>query len=280
MKSHIESIFKLIPEIKDYHSHDSELFQFLNQLIKDEFKNKPSLNNIEPFSNLKWPLVNLGNINSTDFITLGEMILYSYYFIHKDSYSTAFDVGANFGSDSLVLGYFGYDVYSFEPDYKIFDLLNKNILQNNLNNIKTINKALSSKSETVNFRKVVGNETASHIEGERNFFGESELFQIETMKFDEVGAIPDLMKINIEGHEKDLVPSIRKEIWEQCDVFIELHGEDCAKVVYDYLNSININIFSQKINWKQVSKLEDMAYTHHEGYIFASRKKTMQWKIK
>ena len=54
------------------------------------------------------------------------------------------------------------------------------------------------------------------------------------------------MKINIEGSEKYLVPSIPVEVWEKCDAFIEIHSEKDRKVVYDYFKRININMFSNK----------------------------------
>ena len=277
IKEEFEKVFELIPEIKDFHSTNSSFYKYFDLIIKEYFKNNNKTIDATPFNGIKWPNIALGNVKSIDFLVIGEMILYSYYYIHKNDYSTVFDVGANFGSDTMILSHFGYEVYSFEPDTKTFDILQNKIKLNKLKNVHAINKGLSDKKEVVSFRRVIGNETANHIEGQREYHGESELCSIETITFSDIEILPDLMKINIEGHEKTLVPSIPKEVWEHCDVFMELHGKDCAKIVFEYINSLGINIFSQKINWNRVKCIEEMAFDHLEGYIFISSKDKMLW---
>ena len=86
------------------------------------------------------------------------------------------------------------------------------------------------------------------------------------------------MKINIEGHEKVIGPLIPESIWNECDTFIEIHNEECQKTIFNYFNKIGINIFSQKIGWQKVEKINQVPITNKEGYIFVSKSSNMSWK--
>ena len=46
------------------------------------------------------------------------------------------------------------------------------------------------------------------------------------------------MKIDIEGYEKELVPSISLDVWENCDAFIEIHTE---------LDRVDLEIFGNVV---------------------------------
>ena len=79
------------------------------------------------------------------------------------------------------------------------------------------------------------------------FYGNIEKFKAKLIKFEDLDICPDIMKINIEGYEKILVPSIPINIWEKCDAFIEIHSEEDRRCIFDYFNEIGVNIFSQKL---------------------------------
>lgn len=273
-----KKLFELIPMISEFHNTDSNLYMAFDKIIIDYIKtvkNEEFL--VYPFKGLKWPNISLGNLDSYNYFSMGEMIIYSYYWNNRNKYKVVFDVGGHIGIDTIILDKFGYEVYSFEPDPQIFNIMESNVKLNNCKNIHLYCKGMSNKVDVVEFVRVKGNTTASHILGERPFYGEVDKFQIETITFEDVGIVPDLMKINIEGHEKVLVPSIPDYVWTKCDAFIELHGVDCCKVIYDYFNKIGINIFSQKIGWKKVSKIEELPVTYKEGLIFVSSKESMCW---
>ena len=274
-----EKVFELIPYISEFHNTNSKFYKLFDEIIKNYFN---SIDNeileAYPFNNLLWPKVSLGNIDSYGYFTFSEMVHYCYYWNNRDTYKVVFDIGANIGIDTLILAKFGFDVYSFEPDPEVFSTMQYNIDLNKCKDINLYCKGLSDKEDSLDFVRVKGNTASSHIAGEKEFYGEIDRFKIETVTFQSIGVIPDLMKINIEGHEKTLIPTISKDIWEVCDAFIELHGLDCCEVAFDYFNSININIFSQKIGWRKVSSLEEMPLSYREGTIFVSSKDKMNWK--
>ena len=51
-------------------------------------------------------------------MAFSKIILYKYYSLNRNIYNTVFDIGANIGVDSIVLGTLGYKVHSFEPNPK------------------------------------------------------------------------------------------------------------------------------------------------------------------
>ena len=79
------------------------------------------------------------------------------------------------------------------------------------------------------------------------------------------------MKINIEGSEKVVVPTISKHIWQKADAFIEIHDDINAKVLWDFFNEMKINIFSQKIGWKIANSLSDLP-SNNKRVIFLYQK--------
>ena len=92
------------------------------------------------------------------------------------------------------------------------------------------------------------------------------------MTFEEVGVIPDLLKINIEGHETALIPSIPLHVWDTCSTFVELHGTETAECIFNYFKDKNVNIFSQKLCLEKASSPSDLPKNHLEGTIFISSK--------
>jgi tRNA G37 N-methylase Trm5 len=86
---------------------------------------------------------------------INEVWLYEIYNpkgfeIKKDD--LVIDIGANVGSFSIFAANKGARVFSFEPDKKNFEMIKKNIHQNNFQNkIIAINKGVTSKTERREF---------------------------------------------------------------------------------------------------------------------------------
>ena len=273
----VDTLFKLIPEIKEHHQPSDEIYQSIDQYFKSYFQNlhqeSISFGEVKIF----WPRVSLGNINSLNFFDLGQMILYKFYEINRNRYKSSVDLGANIGIDSLVMASLGYDVVAVEPDPACVDIFRKIIKKNDLNNIQIIQKAVSASRGLANFVRVKGNTTANHLAGRRTYYGEADFFSVETILFEDLSIKPDLMKINVEGAEKDIVPLISPQIWDSCDTFIELHSMKDREVIFDFFQQNDLNIFSQKINWQKANSVEQLPLNYKEGYIFVSSKAKMPW---
>ena len=278
-----EFILRQIPKLNYFHKRDTLGFKFIESIV-DSYYKKIQVEgcgvNTSPYNNggkLNWPKFNLGNLNSYCWFQLSEMILHYYYFINKDKYKFAIDIGSNVGIDAILMAKNGFSTYAYEPDPDLFDKMKKNLELNNCNNLTIFNKGVSDTKGTLSFIKVLGNENANHIEGTRTFYGDFRRIKVDVIPFSDIDIIPDIMKINVEGHEKVIVPTIPKNIWESSDTFIEVHDEENAQILWNFFKTIKINVFSQKIRWKQVKSLNDMPFSNKEGYIFVTKKNKMSW---
>jgi len=279
LKQIVEEIFEAIPKMYLLHDRKNEVYILLNKIVKDYFSNyKKEILEINPFKGMQWPRISLGNLTSYDFFSMDEMVLYSFYWINRDKYKVVFDIGANVGIDSIILSLFGYEVYSFEPDPSLYEVFQKNINLNRCDKIHPFKKAISDSSKIADFVRVEGNTTASHILGARDFYGDAEYFKVETMTFLDVGIQPDLIKINVEGHEKYLVPSIAYPIWKNMDAFIEVHNKESSELIFKHFCESDLNIFAQKLGWQKVKVIEEMPVENKEGYVFVSSKQEMPWQ--
>jgi hypothetical protein len=85
------------------------------------------------------------------------------------------------------------------------------------------------------------------------------------------------VKLDAEGHEKEIILSTNKNNWLSKDAFIEIENENNAKLVFEHFRSIGINMFSQKNNWQKVNSISDMPIGYRDGSLFVSSKETMSW---
>ncbi len=274
----VEKAFSMIPGLRQFHNRNSAIYALLDEIIRDYFSGYLNETiDIEPFKGMRWPRINMGNLNSFDFFSMAECVLYSFYHVNRNRYKVAFDIGGHIGIDSIILSRFGYEVYTFEPDKENFKHLVANAELNGCGNIYAFNKGISDKRGAKSFVKVMGNTTANHIAGERSYYGDYEFSEIEVMRFEDIEASPDLIKINVEGHEKVIVKSIPEIVWKRADTFIEIHNQENREEIFDYLKALDVNIFSQKTGWQSVKSISDMPASNKEGYIFISSKDEMPW---
>ena len=88
----------------------------------------------------------------------------------------------------------------------------------------------------------------------------------------------DLLKIDVEGHEKDILLATSKKDWLDTDALVEIGNEKNAEEVFNYFKKIGINLFAQKINWQLVEKLDQMPTSYHDGSLFITSKSKMPWR--
>lgn len=127
-------------------------------------------------------------------------------FLRQDS--VALDIGANIGATSIILGHYLNQgvVYAVEPGKTIHSLLKGNIERNKLDNIFTLNCAVSKKSGQLSF---VENSAFGHI----NLGNSSEDLStnvvaaysmddlVSNLKIERL----DLVKIDVEGFERQVL---------------------------------------------------------------------------
>tara|TARA_Y100000768_G_scaffold333690_1_gene273915 strand:- start:48494 stop:49366 length:873 start_codon:yes stop_codon:yes gene_type:complete len=281
----LSSLFELLPKIKEHHKPGTLIYNFFQeQLSKCVLqlwgKDKNQIHDIADIKNISMPYFEMGNINSTHLFALDELIIFSFYKKNKSMYSKVYDLGANIGLHSIILGKLNYEVVSYEPDPNHFAELKKNIKGNDIsNNVILINKAVSFKDGEANFTRVLGNTTGSHISGSKNEpYGGIETFKVELENIDKVFKDADLIKMDIEGHEAEAITSLSTFHWEATDVILEVGSEKNALEIFKYFNlKKNINLFSQKNSWSKVTNEEHMPTSHRDGSLFITSKTQMPW---
>jgi len=125
------------------------------------------------------------------------------------------DVGANIGYYTVLLadkvGKNG-KVYAFEPDIINFEILEKNIKANNLENVVAINVAVGSKNETKILYKSEENLGDHKLYNDQ--FLMSNVQKTKIIKLDEylINQKVDLLKIDTQGWEPAVIEGTKKTI--------------------------------------------------------------------
>jgi FkbM family methyltransferase len=220
----------------------------------------------------------MGSISSLHLFGIDELIIFSFYWANRGRYKNVLDLGANIGLHSILLSKWGYNVRCYEPDPQTFAVLSKNLELNRATTVEPINAAVSTKKGEMEFVRVVGNMTGSHLAGAKPpGYGELEKFKVSVDEFRSILSWADLAKIDIEGHEKEVILSTLADDWKKTDALVEVGTPANAAQIFEHFSSMKINMFAQKLNWKKVERVSDMPTSYKEGTLFVTCKNQMPW---
>jgi FkbM family methyltransferase len=279
----LDNLFLALQTQGNHHDPRSKMHILLKQVARREVEamfsgEKAESKDFGPFGKLVFPFFQMGNINSLDLFDLDELIIFSFYNANRKKYHRVLDIGANIGLHSMILSKCGFEVRAFEPDPHHFERLKSNLELNKCASVQPFNAAVSYKPGEMEFVRVLGNTTASHLAGSKvNPYGNLEKFPVKVEAFASMMAWADLVKMDIEGHEKVVLLATERKDWLKTDALVEIENADNAAAVYDHFKKQKVNLFTQKTNWQQVKKLEDMPASYHEGTLFVSCKSEMPW---
>lgn len=105
----------------------------------------------------------MGAIDSLDLFGIDKLVIFAFYWSNSGRYKRTLDMGANIGLHSIMMSRCGFQVTCFEPDPHHFSLLTRNLSDNNINSVTAVNAAVSVKEGTMEFVRVLGNTTGSHL---------------------------------------------------------------------------------------------------------------------
>ncbi len=172
--------------------------------------------------------------------------------------SIVLDIGAFIGTNTIKMARKAREVHAFEAFRPTFDLLNKNVVINNMSNIKTYNIAIGNEYKIIDkmwFPRTVSigdhnmiNNGAMRINKDDSLINENVLTETKMMRLDDFvfdGCV-DLIKIDVEGCEREVLkggmetlrkhkPKIVIENWEE-EPYKELF-----ELGYDYVQINNCN---------------------------------------
>lgn len=280
----LDKALQALPELKDFHHRHGLIYQMLDEIMLQCAEGIFGENGSQkvPLTDLgllNLPFVSMGEIKSTHLFGLDELIIFSFYLKNKKNYKKVFDIGANIGLHSIILSKAGFNVTSYEPDPWHFEMLKENLRLNEvLDRVEIRNKAVSKNTGELDFIRVLGNTTGSHLAGAKvNPYGKLEKFKVKVDAFKAIMGEADLIKIDVEGHEGEILLSTDRNDWVSTDAIVEIGTSENAKLVFDHMTNLGVNLFSQKRSWKKVDDVQDIPSGYKEGSLFISLKDVMPW---
>ena len=226
--------------------------------------------------------IKFGSITSAHLFGLDELIIFAWYELNSSRYKRTLDLGANIGVHSLLMNKFGSRVTAYEPDPVHVSLFHQTMKDNDVEVYELRQKAIGINSEKLNFTRVLGNTTGSHLTGAKaNPYGKLEEFEVEVDAIrDVVREKYDFVKMDVEGYEIKLISALKSDDFESMDIMLEIGTSENAVDMFTELKRLGIHAFSQKSNWNEVEKIEDLPTSHREGSLFLTTSAEMNWELR
>jgi len=277
-------IIEVLPALAAQHARSSSTYEALNQrakaavaasgLVRQNVETIP----LGSFGAIVFPFTRMGAITSLDLFGLDELIIFSFYWVNRNRYRRAADIGANLGLHAILMAKCGWDVIAYEPDSAHLKLLHNNLNYNSSTNVQVIDSAVSDKPGTLEFIRVLGNTTSSHLAGaKKDAYGPLERFPVNVESIETIMPAVDFIKMDAEGQEKVIVLGTSAHHWDDTDMMVEVGSVENAAAIYEHLTEIEVRAFAQKLGWKQVQSLDDMPTHYKNGSLFITRKTSMPW---
>ncbi len=280
----LNGLVESLAETRSFHAATSSHYRFLNHLCRSVFRAstltgaEPKPVAFEPFGSLTFPYQKMGAIDSIDLFGLDELIIFAFYWANRKRYGRAVDIGANLGLHSILMDRSGFSVTAFEPDPVHFALLNRNLKLNDAAHVTPLQAAVSDCDGTMEFVRVKGNTTGSHLAGAKaNPYGELDRFDVEVRACVKALEGADFAKIDAEGHEVTILTAVPAARWTSLDAMIEVGTPENAHKLFEHFSGQPVRLFSQKTGWSRVIRESDVPTSHREGSLFITAKAEMPW---
>lgn len=278
----------LIPALADMralHAPDGRTLALLRGVARREVEARFTGDDGEPrpfgpFGPLAFPYFRMGAVDSLALFDIDELIIFAFYHANRGRYRRVADIGANIGLHSIVAARCGFEVRCFEPDPHHFERLRTNLAANGATAVAPTNAAVAETEGTLEFVRVLGNTTGSHLAGAKpDPYGELERFPVRTLPFGPILEWADLVKMDVEGFEKALLTGTGRAPWETTDAIVEIGNADNAAAVFAHFRGLGVGLFAQKLGWAPVTELAGMPTSYREGSLFVSCKPQVPWGI-
>lgn len=277
------TIVNILPAIKQYHAPEEQLHQLLKAVahrqVEEQYEGKKTVSlDLGPIGLIKMPYVQMGATSTVNLFDMDELIMFSFYWLNRKRYKKVADIGANIGLHTAVLSACGYFVRAYEPDPQHVKVINKSLKMNGAKKTQIINAAVSDKKGEAEFIRVMGNTTSSHLSGAKaKPYGRLEKFMVPTVAISSILKWADLIKMDIEGHERQVLEATALDDWKTTDGLVEIGTPENAKAVFKHLANLGVNMFAEKMGWQKVRKIEDMPASYKDGTLFITTKAEMPW---
>lgn len=268
-------LLNVLPSIPDSHIRGTAAYRaledaLLEEINSSEFRSGGSgVEELNGFGELIFPYYSMGNISSLHLFGLDEIILFSYYRVLSKRYQRVADLGANIGLHSVMMSKCGWEVVSFEPDPDHLRILRRNILLNKVVHHEDRQVAVADHDGTMTFVRIKGNTTGSHLEGSKaSTYGDTDRFEVVVIDVRSLDGEFDLLKVDIEGQEGKFLERTESSFWSATDAFMEVGSRENRDSVYESVQRLSLEAYSQKIGWRRAMNKEDLPEHHSEGSVF------------
>lgn len=280
----ISEIIECLPDIAAAHARTSNIYKVLNKLARaivstSGFTDPSGLaNHLGDFGEIRFPYTKMGTIDTLNLFDLDELIIFSFYWANRHRYKKVADLGANLGLHSILMSRCGWRVTAYEPDPVHAGLLRRNLELNGITSVELIEAAVSDKPGTLEFVRVLGNTTSSHLVGAKpNPYGELKRFPVDVVAIDGIMSSVDFVKMDVEGQERIIILSTNANHWAKTDMMVEIGSAENAHAIFEHLTDLGVNAFAQKLGWERVVSRQDMPSSYKEGSLFITMKTQMPW---
>jgi FkbM family methyltransferase len=266
------------------HSHNSSWYSengsHLSEYFTEAFSGDTASVALGSVGDLLIQNVKFGTISSRHLFGLDELILFAWYEMNSKRYKRCLDLGANIGVHSVVMSRLGFSVVAYEPDSNHIRLFKQTIKENHVKNIKLRERAIGVKDGQLEFVRVLGNTTGSHLRGSKlEPYGELEIVKVEV---DAILSVLnegfDFVKMDVENYESNLIECLMPENFMNLEIMLEIGSPENAMKIFQQLGRLKISAFSQKNGWKKVTTLTDLPTSHREGSVFLTNSSFMDWQ--
>jgi FkbM family methyltransferase len=178
---------------------------------------------------------------------------------------------------TIIMDRCGYQVTAFEPDPIHFEILIHNLELNGVRAAELRNSAVSVADGQAIFVRVQGNTTGSHLLGSKDSYGERQQLTVPTHAAQPLFSFADLIKVDAEGHERQILLATSEADWNTTDAIVEVGNEANANAIYQHLTGLGVNLFAQKKGWGRVVSADEVPTSHRQGSLFITRAQRMPW---
>jgi hypothetical protein len=156
----------------DMHARGSSWYASMEEFVNQEMRtlhNNKSENRIElaELGAVEFPYFTMGNVDSAALFGLDELIIFSYYYANRHRYKNVLDLGANIGLHTLLMKKLGFETISYEPDLVHLSQITTVLELNGFSQDGVRRKAISNKRGVLDYLRVLGNTTGSHLLGSK-----------------------------------------------------------------------------------------------------------------
>lgn len=277
-------IIAAIPALAAQHARTSEAYKTLDERAQAVVAASGLAHTSEgavplgSFGLIVFPFQKMGAISSLDLFGLDELIIFAFYWANRNRYRRAADIGANLGLHSILMGKCGWSVKAYEPDPEHVKFLRRNLDLNSSETVELVEAAVSDKPGTLEFVRVLGNTTSSHLAGAKNdAYGPMERFPVRVETIAAIMPTVDFIKMDAEGQEKVIILGTKAEHWVNTDMMVEVGSKENAVAIYNHLQELGVQAYAQKLGWSRVESLDDMPVHYKNGSLFITQKPAMLW---